>query len=260
MFENTNHRVIPVSSKIVEEHAKRNMRKGSMISVAIGIFVFVIFLYLYRFSMFLPVSFSFGYRTVPLDWGSLGNMASVTAISVAAGGVYFTYHQYRHSEKQRIREDAESAINLYKNIYDRIMNPASVEARRWVILNLPTLDAMNNDKEAWLTHIHKKILQRPRGSKGKRAPGQEYLKHILNDLDFIGFIHTNYWPMDEEMAQWMSPPVAKVWERIGEYVEREARLRSEPDYYIAARDFGNYCVEWRRKHNRPQSKVIENGT
>jgi hypothetical protein len=262
MFKNFNHPTIPVPSNLVEQYAKRNIRGRSIISIVIGISAFFLFLYFYRYAMFLPVSFSVGYRTIPINWGPLGSMASAIGIAVAAGSVVFALREYIYSEKQRIREDAESAINMYKNIYDRLMNPDSVEARRWVILSLPTQDEMKDyqkSQDAWLAEIRKRMLRRPRNSKDKRAPGQEYVKHILNDLDFVGFIHLNYWPMDEEMAQWMSPPVAKVWERIEDYVEMEAKLRNEPDYYIAARKFGKYCLEW-RKANRPKSNVIENGT
>jgi hypothetical protein len=65
--------------------------------------------------------------------------------------------------------------------------------------------------------------------------------------------------MENELVLWMSSPVAKVWERIHLYVKEEARQRNEPDYYQSACEFADYCMEWRRE-NRPQAKVIKDGT
>jgi hypothetical protein len=210
--------------------------------------------------MLLPHTFSIGKRLIPVDWDFLGSMTSLTTFSVVVGGVVFAYREYVQSEVQRKREEAESAFYMYKEMNDRLMNPESLTARRWVILNLPTLDEMNNDRDAWLARINKQVHQLPKGSKDKRAPGQEYIKRILIDFDFIGFVDENYWKMEGELAEWMSSPVVKVWERIGVYVEEEAARRNEPDYYISARNFGKYCMEWRNKNQRPKPIVIPNGT
>ena len=54
----------------------------------------------------------------------------------------------------------------------------------------------------------------------------------------------------------MSAPVAKVWERVGAYVELEAQRRGEKDYYRAARKLGQQCETWWREHN-PNAATVE---
>jgi hypothetical protein len=103
------------------------------------------------------------------------------------------------------------------------------------------------------------LNKRPRGWKGERPPGKEYLKEVLNTLDFLGFVAKHYWNMGNELVTWMSPPVAKVWERIYLYVKQEAERRNEPDFYESASEFGQYCVDWRNKHY-PKSNVIKDAT
>ena len=78
-------------------------------------------------------------------------------------------------------------------------------------------------------------------------------------LDFLGFVGKHYWNMENELVSWISPSVAKVWERISLYVENEAELRSEPDFYESAREFGQYCVQWRNERY-PKSTVIKGAT
>jgi hypothetical protein len=139
------------------------------------------------------------------------------------------------------------------------MNHGSLEARRWIILNLPTLDALGGDQQAWLEHVRSRINSVPRGWRGQRPPGKEYVKEVLNTLDFLGFVQRNYWSIENELVTWMSPPIAKVWERLEPYVEEEARQRNEPDYYESAREFGKYCLEWRRQRY-PRSRIITDAT
>lgn len=194
-----------------------------------------------------------------LDWTALGGITSLATFSLVVGGVLFALIDYIQNAVQRKRDDAEASFNIYKEMFNRLMSPEALEARRWVILNLPTLEEMGNDKKAYLDQVNKELNKMPRGWKSKRPPGREYLKDILNTLDFIGFVAKHYWNMENELVEWMSSPVTKVWERISVYVEEESKLRNELDYYESARNFANYCVEWRRQ-KYPKSNVIPNGT
>jgi hypothetical protein len=65
--------------------------------------------------------------------------------------------------------------------------------------------------------------------------------------------------MDQALVSWMSPSVTKVWERIYLYVKDESDRRKEPDFYQAAREFGDNCVAWREKRF-PKSNIISAGT
>ncbi len=199
-----------------------------------------------------------GNGTQPVTW-SMGDITSLATFSLVVGGLLFGLINYIQNAVQRKRDDAEASFNIYQEMYSRLMSSDALEARRWVIMNLPTLEEMGNDEKKWLKETTKKINGVQRGPRDKRSRGQEYLKSILNTFDFIGFVAKHYWNMENELVIWMSPPVAKVWERIHLYVEKEADARNEPDYYQSAREFANYCLKW-RKANRPPSKVIPNGT
>ena len=207
----------------------------------------------------LPKSFGSGENIRIIEWGGLDGMASLATVSFIVGGLAFALIDYVRNAVQRKREDAEASFNIYKEVYDRLMDPKAVEARRWIILNLPTFEEAGKDRNKWLECINVEISKVPPGWQGERTPGQEYLKNVLNTLDFIGFVAKYYWNMENELVRWMSPPIAKVWERIEVYVEDEATRRKEKDYYESAREFAEHCVEWRKKKDL-HSEIIENGT
>lgn len=191
-------------------------------------------------------------------WDALGSITSLATFALLMGGLVFAFIDYTQNAVQRKREASEASFNMYKEVYDRLMSTDSIAARRWVIVNLPTRNEMK-DEQAWFECVKNMVNEIPAGKKLDRAPGKEYVKRILNDLDFIGFVNQNYWRMDNDLVKWMSSPVAKVWERIYLYVQKEGEEREEIDYYRAAREFGEQCVKWRNDHDL-KSKVITNGT
>jgi hypothetical protein len=186
-------------------------------------------------------------------------MASVVTLSLVVGGVVFAVSQYIENADQRRREAAQAQFSMYDEVFDRLMSQEAMTARRWIILNLPTLSEAGNDNEAWVAHTGALINATPTGEKAERAPGKAYLKQALNDFDFLGFVAQHYWSMDNELVEWMSGPVAKTWERIYLYVEREGLERDEPDFYKSARWFGQHCIEWRTQRF-PKSKIISDAT
>lgn len=197
-----------------------------------------------------------------MNWDTLSAFTSLTTFALVIGGLVFAAIDYVQNYVQRMREASESSFNMYKEVYERLMNPNSIAARRWVIVNLPTLKQMQEkmkDEQEWFDCVRELIDTIPANSTTNRAPGKDYIKTILNDLDFIGFINENYWKMENELVKWMSSPVAKVWERIHLYVEKEGQEREEDDYYEAARKFAEQCVKWRADQNL-KSNVITNGT
>ena len=141
----------------------------------------------------------------------------------------------------------------------RLNEPQAISARRWIIQNVPTLTQHGGEAEDWLAEVKRLLGQTPGKSYDERPVGKEYLKIVLNGFDFIGFVAQHYWSMENELVVWMSPLVAKIWERVGVYVEDEALRRNEDDFFRAARDFGNYCLEYRREHY-PDSVIIEDAT
>ena len=228
------------------------------ISLLVSVVVFLLSVRFFPRASNLPEPVGTG-ATGTIDWGMLGSITSLITMSLFFGGVVFAFLEYVQTAIERRRESAEASFNIYKELYDRLMNTDAQAARRWVILNLPTVDQVGHDQKKWLERIQQEVNKIPDGWPGERPPGKEYLKEVLNTFDFVGFVAKHYWNMENELVMWMSPSVAKVWERIELYVEEEAKQRNEPDYYESARNFGKYCVEWRQKHY-PQSKVIDNAT
>ena len=194
-----------------------------------------------------------------VDWNVLGSLTGLLTTGLILGGLVFAFAENLQSASQRELERAVSSFNIYQQVFDRFMNPEAQADRRWVILNLPTLAELGGDRTAWLAQISARLNEVPPGWQAERSPGREHIKNVLNSLDFVGFVAEHYWSMENELVFWISPAVSKVWERIGGYVEEEARLRDEPDYYESARKFANYCLTWRAEHY-PRSKIIQDGT
>jgi hypothetical protein len=243
----------------IRSQTSRGIIVTGFVSLLFSIAVFILGLFLFPFTSTLPDSVGIGSNTRPVNWSVLEGMASLATLALVVGGVVFAFIDYIQNAIQRKRDDAEASFNIYREVYDRLMNPEAIIARRWIIENLPTLEDTGNDKKIWLDRINIKLNEVHHGWKGERPPGKEYLKEILNTFDFIGFVAKHYWNMENELVMWMSPLIAKIWERIEYYVEEEARQRNEPDYYESARQFGKYCVEWRQKHY-PKSNFVKNAT
>jgi len=245
----------PFDPKQIERKTKSRLLMTSVLSV----FVFIVVLLLLLLVLF-PLTIYLPERRGPglINWNLLEGMASLVTVSLVIGGLAFAFIEYVQTAIQQSRENAETSFNMYKEIYYRLMNPEAVEARRWIIMNLPAKKDLDN--EIWLKQTVVALDNIPRGWKSERPPGRDHLKEVLNTFDFIGFVAKHYWNMENELVTWMSPPVAKVWERIWFYVEDEADRRGEPDFYQSAREFGQYCVEWRIKQNLPQANVIQDAT
>ena len=194
-----------------------------------------------------------------VDWGYLEGFASLVTLAIIIGGVVFAYFEHTQNAVQRSRESAQASMNLYKEVDRRLNDPAAIAARRWIIVNVPTQSQLGVTKAVWLEEVKRVLNEIPDGWDAERPPGRESLKQVLICFDFIGFIAQHYWSMENELVLWMSPLVGKIWERIGEFVEDEARRRNEVDYYRAAREFGKYCLQWSREHY-PDSVFIEDAT
>lgn len=213
---------------------------------------------MFPLTTYLPESSGVGENARPINWNLLEGIASLVTVSLVIGGLAFAFIEYIQTAIQQSRENAETSFNIYKEVYYKLMTPEAVAARRWIILNFPERNDQEDD-QAWLKRITAVLTKRPKGWKDERPPGKKYLKEVLNTLDFLGFVAKHYWNIENELVTWMSPPIAKVWERIYLYVEHEAELRNEPDFYISAREFGQHCVEWREKRY-PKSIVIRDAT
>ena len=227
-----------------------------------GIFALAFFaasLWLFPYTRLLPQETGAGDQARQVQWGLLEGITSLATLSLVIGGFALTFREYRRSAIQHSRESAEAAFNIYKEIFDRLMNPEATAARRWIILNMEPRKEDCMDEETWLK-TKDKLNERPPNWDKERAPGVEYLREALNVFDFIGFTAENYWDVEAELIKWMHPPIVKVWERVGAYIEREAIERNEPDFYQGARALGKMCLKWRQDHERPTPNIIKGAT
>lgn len=250
------HSPIQFDSKRIREETIRRLISLGLISLGVGLGFLVLIGLVFPLTSFLPDQVGASDPPRVIDWALLEGVASAATLALILGGLVFAFVEYTENEVQQKRQSAESAFGIYKEIFDRLMHPSEAEARRWIILNLPTLNDMRGDQQAWLAVVRDRLEST---EPGIRPLGKDYLKQVLNTFDFIGFIAKHYWNMENELVEWMSPVVAKVWDRVGEYVEQEALQRNEPDYYISAREFADHCLTWRRSHY-PEANIIDNAT
>ena len=148
------------------------------------------------------------------------------------------------------------SYDIYRAINDKITDPNQEAARRWILENI---EIKKDDEpiEAWYKATQRKVLKKAVYRKGL-PEGQEAIKLTLNCFDYVGFIADHYWNPDGDSIEWISAPIAKVWRRIGPYVEYVAILRNVEDYYTSARYIGKLCVEWRENKGWEDEKYAEN--
>ncbi|HEC23720.1 MAG TPA: hypothetical protein ENI95_12480 [Chloroflexi bacterium] len=167
-------------------------------------------------------------------WSALEGLSSAATFAIAIGGGLMALIQLSEAVDQRKLAIESRNFEVYNNIFERLMSDEHIEARRWIYLNLP------DDPEVGLQQIDEE--------------GHRYIKMVLNAFDHLGFLLQRDWVHDEGILGWVSPIVVKTWEKLGPYVEYEARRRREPDYYEAARHLAEQCYEWRRRH-LPEAEV-----
>jgi hypothetical protein len=152
-----------------------------------------------------------------------------TAVTVAAliSGGYIAYRELDELSNSRF-------IDVSNELFEELNSEANIEARRWVIQNLP------DDPIEGLPQL--------------TPQGRKQVKRVLNSLDHIAFLTQSGWIPEELIMPWMNPMVVKVWAKLGPYVAYESQRRHEPDFYTHARKLADRCSEW-RAHNVPESEL-----
>jgi hypothetical protein len=165
---------------------------------------------------------------VPTDFWPLAQTLSSTLTMVAIlGGSILAVHQLSEAASNR-------HLAVADRLFEELNSPENIEARRWVFRNLPV------DPEE--------------GTRTLTPEGRAAIKSVLNSLDHVAFLTQAGWIPDEMIMPWMNPMIVKAWIKLGPYVEYESRKRSEPDYYLHARELAERCHEW-RKHNLPETEI-----
>ena len=181
-----------------------------------------------------------------VDWSLLEGYVSVISLALVTGSIAFAVAEYTDKETAKEREKAKLSYEIYQAIYDKITDPEQEAARRWILANIP-MKKDDEDIADWYKIAQAKIMARPDGSLSGLPEGQKAVKLTLNCFDYIGFIANHYWDIDDDSLDWISPPVAKVWRRIGPYVMHLRTLRKAKDYYLSAEAMGRRCIEWRQR-------------
>ena len=224
-----------------------------IISILIAILVFAgtIFLLFPGYEAMLLWTQNTSLLPVTLD-GFIG----LVTLAVLAGGFLFWAIDRRQKEMAEAAREQSLSFQLFQTIHDRLVNPEQEKARRWILANIPIKPA-DQPTADWFAQITPIIEARPSGWEEDRSPGQIYIKRVLSNFDFIGFVSEYFWSAKDADIEWISPPIAKVWERLGPYVRHLSELRREPDYYSSASRFGEYCIRFREEKGLPPSEYVE---
>jgi hypothetical protein len=198
-----------------------------------------------------------------VNWNLLEGFASVLSLALLAGGLTFALTEYVNTENTKLaeklaedREKAKLSYDIYKAIFDKLTNPEQEAARRWILSNI-TIKGDDEDISVWYKQTHAKIMKITEGNKDSLPEGQEAVKMTLNCFDYIGYIADHYWDIEDDSLDWISAPIAKVWRRIGPYVEHVRTLRGSNEYYISAEYIGRLCVKWRQDKGLPDEKYMK---
>ncbi|NDJ76369.1 MAG: hypothetical protein GYB65_08920 [Chloroflexi bacterium] len=177
-------------------------------------------------------------------WSALEAITTAGAFSLAVGGVVGALLQFHRANEDRAKANDDRAMSFFRDffcdIYSRVMDKDQIAARRYIYQKLTEYEG---------TEARVRFVQ-------QHPEAQDHIKTVLNQLDYIGFVVKKEWADSDDLVDWMSPIVVKVWGVIGPLVEYEVAQRpEEPDYYIAARDLAATCQAWRDKHYPQRAEI-----
>jgi hypothetical protein len=212
--------------------------------------------FLLTLSFFLLFS-EYTQEKVKVSWHLLDGFASVISLALLAGGLTFAVTEYISKEDAEQREKAKLSYDIYKAIFDKLTDPEQEAARRWILTKI-SIKKDDEDIDAWYKKTHAKIMKGAGRNKDEIPEGQKAVKLTLNCFDYIGFIAAHYWETEADSLDWISAPVAKVWRRLGPYVDQVRTLRKTTDYYSSAEHVGKLCIQWRRDKGMQDEEIAKN--
>jgi len=190
------------------------------------------------------------------DWTLLDGFVSAISLAILLGGLTYTIVDRIRAEVVEAREKAKLSYDIYQTIFEKLTDPEQEAARRWILSNI-TVKKDGEDIAAWYQQTHAKITARENGMENDLPEGQRAVKSTLNCFDYIGFVANNYWEIEQDSLDWISPPIAKIWKRLGPYVTHVRTLRGAKDYYASAEYIGNLCIKWRQDKGFPDEEYVE---
>jgi hypothetical protein len=201
-------------------------------------------------------AFAFGASQSLQDWTLLDSFVGVVSLALLVGGLTYTVLDRIRAEYSEEREKNKLSYEIYQAIFEKMTDPEEEAARRWILVNIK-IKRDEEEIESWYQRTHVKIMERGNDNQSNLPDGQKYVKQTLNCLDYIGFIANHYWEIGENSLDWLSPPVAKVWRRLGPYVRHVRTLRGAKDYYVPAEFIGELCIQWRKEKKLPDEEYVE---
>ena len=144
---------------------------------------------------------------------------------------------------------------MYREINEKITSPTQEAARRWIMDNIQ-VKKDDEDLAAWYARTNTRIMEGENGTSEELPEGQKNVKLALNCIDYIGFISGHYWKIEGDALDWISAPVAKVWQRLCPYVRHVRMLRGQADYYAFAETLGELCIQWRHGKGLHDEKYV----
>lgn len=190
------------------------------------------------------------------EWTLLDGFIGVISLALLVGGLTYTVLDRIRAEYAEEREKTKLSYEIYQAIFEKLTDPEEEAARRWI---LTKIEVKKEDEaiESWYQRMHARIMEGKDGDTSEPPDGQKFVKRTLNCLDYIGFIANHYWEIGENSLDWLSPPIAKVWRRLGPYVRHVRTLRGAKDYYVPAEFIGDLCIQWRQEKGFPDEEYVE---
>jgi hypothetical protein len=201
-------------------------------------------------------AFSVGISGSAEDWSLLEGFVGAISLALLVGGLTYTVLDRIRAEYAEEREKNKLSYEIYRAIFEKLTDPEEEAARRWILANIE-VKKQDEDIESWYQRMHARIMLGQDGDPGEPPEGQKFVKRTLNCLDYIGFIANHYWEIGGNSLDWFSPPIAKMWRRLGPYVKDVRILRKAKDYYVPAEYIGELCIQWRRDKGYADEEYVE---
>ena len=116
-------------------------------------------------------------------WAMIEALSTAVTVAALISGAYIAYRELDELSNTRY-------IEISNQLFQELNAPDNIEARRWVIRNLP------DDPVTGLPSLDDE--------------GRDAVKRVLNSLDHIAFLTQSGWIPDDLIMPWMNPMVVKV--------------------------------------------------
>ncbi len=164
--QNKSHKFDPAKS---EHNIRVKIIKTGIWSFVIAILVFFGILLFYPLTTRLPANVLISKLIETANWNFVSGIAAAITVSLVIGGLVFVFLEHSRNTIQAEVQFAAAEFNIYKEIFDRLMSKEDIIARRWIIINIPTLNQMGNDPIVWLEKVKEIINSSPKVDDNRSA-------------------------------------------------------------------------------------------